>query len=50
MKRYRSSVTGKFVTKRYAVDHPQTTEAEEVRMGAAIKSRVKAALNVTRHR
>jgi hypothetical protein len=30
---YRSSKTGKFVTKKYAEKHPNTTEKERVRTG-----------------
>ena len=31
---YRDSEVGQFVTKKYAEDHPKTTEKERVRVGS----------------
>lgn len=41
---YRSSITGKFVTKAYADAHPDTTQAETASRAVAIVARVRAAL------
>lgn len=43
---YRSSVTGRYVTRRYAETHPETTQAHDVSRARAVVARLRAALRV----
>jgi hypothetical protein len=44
VKRYRSSVTGRFVSKKWATAHPDRSVAEETSIVAALKARLAALL------
>jgi hypothetical protein len=45
MRHYRSSITGRYVTKRYATAHPDSTIAEQAGVVAALRARITALLS-----